>query len=175
MKRLKNFINGKFVDSTSDEVLDIVYPVTGEVIAQAPVSTDDDVNTAMHAAQDAFKTWKHTTPSDRQLLLLKLADALEENVDVLVEAQHRNTGQPRELIRDEEVLVGANQLRFFAGAARTLEGKAATEYMEGHTSYVRREPIGVVAQVTPWNYPLMMALWKLGPALAAGNTVVLKP
>ena len=175
MKRLKNFINGKFVDSTSDEVLDIVYPVTGEVIAQAPISTDDDVNTAMQAAQDAFKTWKHTTPSDRQLFLLKLADALEENVDVLVEAQHRNTGQPRELIRDEEVLVGANQLRFFAGAARTLEGKAATEYMEGHTSYVRREPIGVVAQVTPWNYPLMMALWKLGPALAAGNTVVLKP
>ena len=175
MKRLKNFINGKFVDSTSDEVLDIVYPVTGEVIAQAPISTNDDVNAAMHAAQDAFKTWKHTTPSDRQLLLLKLADALEENVDVLVEAQHRNTGQPRELIRDEEVLVGANQLRFFAGAARTLEGKAATEYMEGHTSYVRREPIGVVAQVTPWNYPLMMALWKLGPALAAGNTVVLKP
>ena len=105
MKRLKNFINGKFVDSTSDEVLDIVYPVTGEVIAQAPISTNDDVNTAMHAAQDAFKTWKHTTPSDRQLFLLKLADALEENVDVLVEAQHRNTGQPRELIRDEEVLV----------------------------------------------------------------------
>ena len=144
-------------------------------MALAPVSTADEVYAAMRAAQEAFKTWKHTTPADRQLMLLKLADALEKNADALVEAQHRNTGQPREMIRDEEVLAGANQVRFFAGAARTLEGKAAAEYMEGHTSYVRREPVGVVAQVTPWNYPLMMALWKIGPALAAGNTVVLKP
>ena len=175
MKRLKNFINGEFVDSASAEELEVVYPVTGETMALAPVSTADEVDAAMRAAQEAFKTWKHTTPADRQLMLLKLADALEKNADALVEAQHRNTGQPREMIRDEEVLAGANQVRFFAGAARTLEGKAAAEYMEGHTSYVRREPVGVVAQVTPWNYPLMMALWKIGPALAAGNTVVLKP
>lgn len=175
MKRLKNFINGEFVDSASAEELEVVYPVTGETVALAPVSTADEVDAAMRAAKEAFKTWKHTTPADRQLMLLKLADALEKNADALVEAQHRNTGQPREMIRDEEVLAGANQVRFFAGAARTLEGKAAAEYMEGHTSYVRREPVGVVAQVTPWNYPLMMALWKIGPALAAGNTVVLKP
>ena len=175
MKRLKNFINGEFVDSASAEELEVVYPVTGETVALAPVSTADEVDAAMRAAQEAFKTWKHNTPADRQLMLLKLADALEKNADALVEAQHRNTGQPREMIRDEEVLAGANQVRFFAGAARTLEGKAAAEYMEGHTSYVRREPVGVVAQVTPWNYPLMMALWKIGPALAAGNTVVLKP
>lgn len=175
MQRLKNFINGEFVESTSEEALPVTYPVTGEVVAIAPVSTEAEVNSAMLAAQNSFKTFKNTTPADRQLMLLKLADAMEENADALVQAQHRNTGQPREMIRDEEVMAGANQIRFFAGAARTLEGKAATEYMDGHTSYVRREPIGVVAQVTPWNYPLMMAIWKLGPALAAGNTVVLKP
>ena len=129
----------------------------------------------MTAAATAFRTWRRTTPSERQRLLLRLADALEANESALVEAQHRNTGQPREMIGQEEVGAGADNLRFFAGAARTLEGKAATEYLPGHTSYVRREPVGVVAQVTPWNYPLMMAIWKIGPALAAGNTIVLKP
>ena len=129
----------------------------------------------MKAAKAAFKPWARLTPGARQLALLKLADAIEANADALVEAQHRNTGQPRDTIRTDEVEAGADQLRFFAGAARLLEGKCAGEYIEGTTSYVRREPIGVVGQVTPWNYPFLMAIWKIGPALATGNTIVLKP
>ncbi|KQO03686.1 MULTISPECIES: gamma-aminobutyraldehyde dehydrogenase [Arthrobacter] len=174
---LQNYIDGHFVvpAGARDQLLDIVNPTNGEVVAQSPVSTPADVDDAMQAARRAFTTWKRTTPSQRQLMLLKLADAVEAASDELVEAQHRNTGQVREMIAAEEVAVGADQLRFFAGAARILEGKSAGEYMEGHTSYVRREPIGVVAQVAPWNYPFLMAIWKIGPALAAGNTVVLKP
>jgi len=172
---LQNYIDGAFVTSAGIELLDIVNPTNGEVVAQSPVSSPADVDDAMQAAARAFTTWKRTTPSQRQLMLLKLADAVEGASDELVEAQHRNTGQVREMIAAEEVAVGADQLRFFAGAARILEGKSAGEYMEGHTSYVRREPIGVVAQVAPWNYPFLMAIWKIGPALAAGNTVVLKP
>jgi aldehyde dehydrogenase (NAD+) len=145
------------------------------VVAKAPISGEADVDAAMAAASEAFKSWKQTTPGQRQLMLLKLADAVEAHSDELVEAQHRNTGQVRSLIASEEVAAGADQLRFFAGAARIMEGKSAGEYFEGHTSFVRREPIGVVAQVTPWNYPFLMAIWKIGPALAAGNTVVLKP
>ncbi|WP_146360880.1 gamma-aminobutyraldehyde dehydrogenase [Arthrobacter yangruifuii] len=172
---LQNFINGAFVPSRGTEVLDVVNPTNGEVVAVSPVSVQADVDAAMDAAAAAFRTWKRTTPSERQRMLLRLADALESNSDELVEAQHRNTGQVRSLIAAEEVAVGADQLRFFAGAARLLEGKSAGEYMEGFTSFIRREPIGVVAQVAPWNYPLLMAVWKIGPALAAGNTVVLKP
>ncbi|MHA7240048.1 gamma-aminobutyraldehyde dehydrogenase [Arthrobacter sp. TMS1-12-1] len=172
---LQNYIDGAFVTPVGTELLDIVNPTNGEVVAQSPVSTRADVDDAMRAAARAFTTWKRTTPSQRQLMLLKLADAVEAASDELVEAQHRNTGQVREMIAAEEVAVGADQLRFFAGAARLMEGKSAGEYMEGHTSYIRREPIGVVAQVAPWNYPLLMAIWKIGPALAAGNTVVLKP
>ncbi|WP_026553614.1 gamma-aminobutyraldehyde dehydrogenase [Arthrobacter sp. H20] len=172
---LQNFINGEFVTPAGTELLDIVNPTNGEVVAKAPVSLTSDVDVAMTAAAEAFTRFKHVTPSQRQLMLLKLADALEAASDELVEAQHRNTGQVRDLIAAEEVAVGADQLRFFAGAARLLEGKSAGEYVEGHTSYIRREPIGVVAQVAPWNYPLLMAIWKIGPALAAGNTVVLKP
>ncbi|MCQ1999575.1 gamma-aminobutyraldehyde dehydrogenase [Arthrobacter zhaoxinii] len=172
---LQNFINGAFVPSRGIDVLDVVNPTNGEVVAVSPVSVQADVDAAMDAAAAAFRTWKRTTPSDRQRMLLRLADALESNSDELVEAQHRNTGQVRSLIAAEEVAVGADQLRFFAGAARLLEGKSAGEYMEGFTSFIRREPIGVVAQVAPWNYPLLMAVWKIGPALAAGNTVVLKP
>ncbi|WP_104101719.1 gamma-aminobutyraldehyde dehydrogenase [Arthrobacter sp. 08Y14] len=172
---LQNFINGEFVPAQGTEQLEIINPVNGEVVASSPVSNQADVDAAMEAAAAAFKTWKRTTPSERQLMLLRLADALEANADELVDAQHRNTGQVRSVIAAEEVAVGADQLRFFAGAARLLEGKAAGEYMEGHTSFIRREPIGVVAQVAPWNYPLLMAVWKIGPALAAGNTVVLKP
>jgi betaine-aldehyde dehydrogenase len=172
---LQNFINGEFVTPAGTEHLDIINPTNGEVVAKAPVSVESDVDAAMKAAAGAFRTWKHATPSQRQRLLLKLADAMEAHSDELVEAQHRNTGQVRDMIASEEVAAGADQLRFFAGAARVLEGKSAGEYFEGHTSYVRREPIGVVAQVTPWNYPLLMAVWKIGPALAAGNTVVLKP
>ncbi|MDK1359849.1 gamma-aminobutyraldehyde dehydrogenase [Arthrobacter sp. zg-Y1219] len=172
---LQNYINGDFVPARGTEQLEIINPANGEVVASSPVSVQADVDAAMDAAAAAFKTWKRTTPSERQLMLLKLADALEANSEELVEAQHRNTGQVRSVIAAEEVAVGADQLRFFAGAARLLEGKAAGEYMEGHTSFIRREPIGVVAQVAPWNYPLLMAIWKIGPALAAGNTVVLKP
>ena len=172
---LQNFINGEFVTSRGTEVLDIVNPTNGEVVAVSPISVQADVDAAMDAAAAAFRTWKRTTPSERQQLLLRLADALEANSDDLVEAQHRNTGQVRSVIAAEEVAVGADQLRFFAGAARLLEGKSAGEYLDGFTSFVRREPIGVVAQVAPWNYPLLMAIWKIGPALAAGNTVVLKP
>ncbi|WP_115790461.1 gamma-aminobutyraldehyde dehydrogenase [Arthrobacter silvisoli] len=175
VQTLQNFINGEFVTPAGTELLDVVNPTNGEVVAKSPISVSADIDAAMNAAKEAFTTWKHVTPGQRQLLLLKLADAVEANSDELVEAQHRNTGQVRSLIASEEVAAGADQLRFFAGAARILEGKSAGEYFEGHTSYVRREPIGVVAQVAPWNYPFLMAIWKLGPALAAGNTVVLKP
>lgn len=175
VQTLQNFINGEFVPVTGTESLDIVNPTNGEVVAKAPISSQADVDAAMDAAATAFKTWKHTTPGERQRLLLKLADAVEARSDELVEAQHRNTGQVRQMIADEEVGAGADQLRFFAGAARLLEGRSAGEYMENFTSYVRREPVGVIAQVTPWNYPFLMLIWKIGPALAAGNTVVLKP
>lgn len=172
---LQNYVDGAFVDAHGTGRIDVVDPATGRTVAVSPVSDATDVDRAFAAARKAFRTWKRTTPSERQLLLLRLADALEAHGSELVDAQHRNTGQPRRMIADEEVGAGADNLRFFAGAARTLEGKAAAEYMSEHTSYVRREPVGVVAQVTPWNYPLLMAVWKLGPALAAGNTVVLKP
>ena len=172
---LQNFINGQFVQPQGTELLDIVNPATGETVAQAPVSSADDVDAAMKAAKAAFKPWARLTPGARQLALLKLADAIEANADALVEAQHRNTGQPRDTIRTDEIEAGADQIRFFAGAARLLEGKSAGEYIEGTTSYVRREPIGVVGQVTPWNFPFLMAIWKIGPALATGNTIVLKP
>jgi aldehyde dehydrogenase (NAD+) len=175
VQTLQNFIGGEFVTPVGTELLDIVNPTNGEVVAQAPVSVKADVDAAMAAAEAAFDTWKHVTPGERQRLLLRLADAVEAASDELVDAQHRNTGQVRSLIASEEVAAGADQLRFFAGAARLLEGKSAGEYFEGHTSFVRREPIGVVAQVAPWNYPFLMAIWKIGPALAAGNTVVLKP
>ncbi|KXX57276.1 gamma-aminobutyraldehyde dehydrogenase [Rhodococcus sp. LB1] len=172
---LENYINGEFVASSATETLDLINPVDESVVGRAPVSTKADVDAAVEAAERAFVSWGKTTPSVRQTALLKLADAIEAHSDELVEAECRNTGQPKQVIADEEIKVGADQLRFFAGAARMLEGKAAGEYMEGFTSYVRREPIGVVGQVTPWNYPFMMALWKIGPALAAGNTIVLKP
>ncbi|MHB1064132.1 MAG: aminobutyraldehyde dehydrogenase [Georgenia sp.] len=172
---LQNFIGGAFVDAHGSGRIDLVQPSTGARVAVSPVSDATDVDAAMAAAATAFRTWRRTTPAERQRLLLRLADALEAGEAGLVEAQHRNTGQPRAMIAQEEVGAGADNLRFFAGAARILEGKAAGEYLAGHTSYVRREPLGVIAQVTPWNYPLMMAIWKIGPALAAGNTIVLKP
>ena len=172
---LQNFINGRFVAAHGQETIEIVNPSDGKVVAISPVSDEQDVDAAFEAAAAAAKTWNRTTPGERQDALLKLADALQEHKDELVEAQHRNTGQPRAQIGSEEVDAGTDNLRFFAGAARTLEGRAATEYMSEHTSYIRREPVGVVAQVAPWNYPLLMGIWKIGPALAAGNTIVLKP
>lgn len=172
---LKNFINGEYVAATATDSFDLVSPVTGEVIGQSPNSNSADVDAAYDAAKKATSTWGRTTPSQRQEAILKIADALAANKDRIVDAQSRNTGQPKYLIAAEEVDVSVDQLRFFAGAARILEGRASAEYMEGLNSQIRREPVGVVGQVTPWNYPLMMAVWKIGPALAGGNTIVLKP
>ncbi|WP_433574470.1 gamma-aminobutyraldehyde dehydrogenase [Nocardia brasiliensis] len=172
---LENFIDGEFVASGATATLDLVNPVDETVVGRAPISNRADIDAAMAAAARAFESWGRTTPSARQSALLKLADAIEAHSGELVEAQCRNTGQPKAVIAAEEVAVSADQIRFFAGAARMLEGRPAGEYMAGFTSYVRREPIGVVGQVTPWNYPFMMAIWKIGPALAAGNTIVLKP
>lgn len=172
---LKHFINGEYVASSGTETFDLVSPVTGEVNARSPNATQEDVDKAYAAAKAAAKEWGRSTPSQRQKALLQLADAVEKNGERLIEAQSRNTGQLKHLIASEEVATSVDQIRFFAGAARFLEGKATTEYLPGLTSSIRREPLGVVGQVAPWNYPLMMAVWKLAPALAAGNAVVLKP
>lgn len=172
---LRNFIDGAFTEPADGGYADLVDPATGEVFAAAPVSAAADVDRAMAAAARAFGTWRETTPSERQRALLRLADAIEARGEEIVAAECENTGKPRGLTASEELVPMVDQIRFFAGAARVLEGRAAGEYLAGHTSYVRREPIGVCAQVTPWNYPMMMAVWKFAPALAAGNTVVLKP
>lgn len=172
---LKNFIDGQYVAASSKDTFNLISPVTGQINGISPKSNDQDIDKAFAAAKEAFKTWGQTTPSVRQKALLKIADAIEAGSADLVEAQSKNTGQLKHLIASEEVAVSADQVRFFAGAARMLEGKASGEYMEGLNSSIRREPLGVVAQVTPWNYPLMMAIWKIIPAIAAGNTVVLKP
>ncbi len=172
---LRNFVNGTSVAAAAGETMDIIDPSTGEVYATAPKSSAVDVDAAYAAAAAAFPTWGDTTPGERQLALLRIADALEARAAEFVEVEVRDTGKPRGLTGTEELPPAVDQLRFFAGAARVLEGRAAGEYLAGHTSFVRREPIGVVGQVTPWNYPLMMMVWKIAPALAAGNTVVLKP
>ena len=174
-RALRNFVGGEYVDAQTDATLDIVNPVTARVVAQAPVSGAADVDAAYTAASAAFEEWGQTTPSERQQALLKFADAIEARADELVRLESENTGKPHALTASEEIPPMVDQIRFFAGAARVLEGRAAGEYMKGHTSWVRREPIGVVGQVTPWNYPMMMAIWKIAPALAAGNTIVLKP
>ncbi len=175
IRELKNFVGGQYVDATATERLDIVDPATEEVFATTPVSTERDVAAAYKSAADAFETWGETTPGERQLALLKFADALEARAEELADVEVKDTGKPRAGIVADEVDVMIDQVRFFAGAARNLEGKSAGEYMKDHTSFIRREPIGVIGQVTPWNYPMMMAIWKIAPALAAGNTVVLKP
>ena len=174
-RQLRNFISGQYVDPEGDTTLDIVDPSTARVVATAPVSGQADVDRAYAAASTAFETWGDTTPGERQAALLKFADAIEARAEDFVRLEGENTGKPHALTRSEEIPPMLDQLRFFAGAARVLEGKSAGEYMKGHTSFVRREPIGVVGQVTPWNYPMMMAMWKIAPALAAGNTIVLKP
>ncbi len=175
MRELRSFVGGQYVEPRGEDRIDLVDPSTGRTVATAPVSTEADVDAAYAAAATAFETWGRTTPSERQQALLKLADAVEARADDLVRLEAENTGKPHALTASEEIPPMVDQIRFFAGAARVLEGKSAGEYMSGHTSYVRREPIGVVGQVTPWNYPMMMAVWKFAPALAAGNTVVLKP
>jgi betaine-aldehyde dehydrogenase len=172
---MQNFIAGASVDAVDGKTSDVIDPSTGEVYAQAPLSGATDVDNAVRAARAAFETWRDTTPSERQRALLKIADALEARADEIVAVESRNTGKPIQLTLDEEIPPMIDQIRFFAGAARVLEGKSAGEYMAGHTSMIRREPIGVCGQVAPWNYPMMMAVWKFAPAIAAGNTVVLKP
>jgi betaine-aldehyde dehydrogenase len=175
LRRLQNFVNGQYEDTVDGHTSDLVNPTTGEVFAQAPLSQPEDVDRAYRAAADAFEAWRDTTPSERQQALLKIADAIEARAHDLVAAEVENCGKPTELTKSEEIGPMVDQIRFFAGAARLLEGKSAGEYMAGHTSFIRREPVGVVGQVAPWNYPMMMAVWKFAPAIAAGNTVVLKP
>ncbi|MEG0299170.1 MAG: gamma-aminobutyraldehyde dehydrogenase [Aurantimicrobium sp.] len=172
---LKNFINGQFVESTTDERLDILDPATEEVYATSPVSSDKDVADAYGAAATAFEAWGETTPSERSLALFRIADAMESRAREFAEVESKDTGKPLETLVEYEIMPSVDQIRFFATAARHLEGKSAGEYMADHTSMIRREPIGVIGQVTPWNYPLNMAVWKFAPAIAAGNTIVLKP
>jgi betaine-aldehyde dehydrogenase len=173
--QLSNFIDGERVAAADGRTTDLIDPSTGEVFATAPLSGAADVDAAFVAAGKAFATWRDSTPGERQLALLRIADAIEQRADELVEVESRNTGKPRQLTADEEIPPMCDQIRFFAGAARVLEGRSAGEYMHGYTSFIRREPVGVCAAVTPWNYPAMMAVWKWAPALAAGNTMVLKP
>lgn len=175
MTELRNFVNGTHVEARGDASLPLIDPATEEVYASSPVSTAEDVADAYRAAQAAFETWGDTTPGERQLALFRIADAMEERAEEFADAESQDTGKPRSTLVDDEILLSVDQIRFFAGAARNLEGRSAGEYMRDHTSFIRREPIGVVGQVTPWNYPLNMAVWKFAPALAAGNTTVLKP
>ncbi len=174
-RTLRNFIGGSYVEASTDGSNEVIDPSTGQVVAHSPISGADDVDAAYDAAGRAFAEWGRTTPSERQKALLDFADEIERRADEFVHLEAENTGKPHALTASEEVPPMVDQLRFFAGAARILEGRAAGEYMAGHTSWVRREPIGVIGQVTPWNYPMMMAMWKIAPALAAGNTIVLKP
>ena len=174
-RTLQNFVGGASGGATDGQTTDVIDPSTGEVYTSAPLSGATDVDNAVKAARAAFESWRDSTPSERQRALLKIADAIEARADELVAVESQNTGKPVQLTLDEEVPPMVDQIRFFAGAARVLEGKSAGEYLAGHTSMIRREPVGVCGQVTPWNYPMMMAVWKFAPAIAAGNTVVLKP
>jgi len=174
-RSVKNFVNGKLVDALDGQTTDVINPTTGEVFAQAPLSGAADVDLAYAAANTAFESWRETTPAERQQMLLKIADVFEEHGEELVAIESENTGKPIKVTMEEELPPMIDQIRFFAGAARILEGRSAGEYMKGFTSIIRREPIGVIGQVTPWNYPMMMAVWKFAPAIAAGNCVVLKP
>ncbi len=175
MRRLQNFVGGEYVDAEGGATAPIINPSNGEAFAAAPLSSAADVDRALSVAKSAFADWRRTTPSERSLALIRIADAIEERAEEIVRAECENTGKPFQLTMDEEVPPMVDQIRFFAGAARLLEGRSAGEYMAGHESYIRREPVGVCGAVTPWNYPMMMAVWKWGPALAAGNTMVLKP
>ena len=174
-RTLKNFVGGEYVDASNGRAYDLVNPATGQTFAQAPISEQADIDRAFETAERAFEAWRETTPSERQMALLKIADAIEDRAEELVRAESENTGKPFGLTMEEEIPAGVDQIRFFAGAARCLEGKSAGEYLAGMTSYVRREPVGVIGQITPWNYPMMMAIWKFAPAIAAGNAIVIKP
>jgi acyl-CoA reductase-like NAD-dependent aldehyde dehydrogenase len=173
MPSLRNIVNGRAVSSADS--MEFHDPATGAVLGESPLSSAADVDAAVGAASDAFVGWRRTTPAQRQRSLLQLADLVEVHAEELLDCEVRNTGKPRALTREVELLPCIDQLRFFAGAARVLQGVASAEYEAGFTSSIRREPVGVISQVTPWIYPLMLAFWKIAPALAAGNTVVLKP
>ncbi len=170
----KNFVGGKWVDAIEGGTMEVLNPATGETIAEVPSGTQADVDRAVEAAKTALPEWLETTPGERAEALLKLAAAIEDNAEELAELESQNVGKPLSYARDE-MPVSADNLRFFAGAARVLEGKSAGEYMRGYTSMIRREPVGIVGGIAPWNYPLMMAVWKIGPALAAGNVQIVKP
>ncbi|MEV7799968.1 gamma-aminobutyraldehyde dehydrogenase [Microbacterium foliorum] len=172
---LQNFIGGQYVAVSGQGRMPLIDPVTEETYGELPVSDASDVDAAYAAASAAFPIWRETTPADRQLALFRIADEMQARAEEFADLESKDTGKPRSSLVTDEILQSIDQLRFFAGAARSLEGRAAGEYLAGHTSFVRREPIGVIGQVTPWNYPLNMAVWKIAPALAAGNTVVLKP
>ena len=172
---VQNLIASEYVAGSTGETEPILNPSTGEVIAHAPLSSVEDVDRAVDAAEAAFGEWSTTTPGERALALLKFADAIEEHAEELSRLESANAGKPIAAMRADEIPVMADNIRFFAGAARALQGPTAGEYMTGYTSMIRREPIGVIGQIAPWNYPAMMAIWKIGPALAAGNTIVLKP
>jgi betaine-aldehyde dehydrogenase len=174
-RTLENFIGGAFVPPADGATEAILNPASGEEIARAPLSGAADVDAAVNAARRAFEGWSQTTPATRAEALLALAAAVEEHGEELAREESINAGKPLASMRGDEIPAAADNLRFFASAARCLEGRAAGEYLEGYTSYIRREPVGVIGQIAPWNYPLMMAIWKIGPALATGNTIVLKP
>jgi betaine-aldehyde dehydrogenase len=173
--KLQNFIDGEFVDSADGATEDVTNPANGEVIASMPLSTEEDVDRAVGAAKRAFDGWAATPPGERATALFKLADLIEEHADELSDLEAADAGKPRNAFHDDEIPFMCDNLRFFGGAARLPEGQGSGEYIAGHTSIIRREPVGPVGQITPWNYPLMMAIWKIGPALAAGCTIVLKP
>jgi len=170
----KNFVGGEWVDAIEGGTMEVLNPATGEVIAEVPSGTQADVDRAVEAAKKALPEWLETTPQERSEALLKLAAAIDDNTEELAELESQNVGKPLGYARDE-MPVSADNIRFFAGAARVLEGKSAGEYMKGYTSMIRREPLGIVGGIAPWNYPLMMAVWKIGPALAAGNVQIVKP
>ena len=174
VQQFKNFVGGEWVDAAEGGTAEILNPATGETIAEVPEGTQADVDRAVEAAKKAWPEWREAIPAERAEVLLKLADLIDEHTEELAELESQNVGKPLAAARDE-MPVCADNIRFFAGAARILEGRSTGEYMEGYTSWIRREPIGVVGQIAPWNYPLMMAVWKFAPALAAGNTSVLKP
>jgi betaine-aldehyde dehydrogenase len=173
--KLQNFIDGEFVDAADGATEEVTNPANGEAIAEMPLSTEEDVNRAVAAAKNAFGEWSVTPPGERAAALLKIADLIEEHADELADLEAADAGKPRGAFYEDEIPFMVDNLRFFAGAARLPEGQASGEYLAGHTSIIRREPVGPVGQITPWNYPLMMAVWKIGPALAAGCTIVLKP
>src|ERR671922_260422 len=173
--KLQNFIDGEFVDAAEGATEEVTNPANGEVIAEMQLSNEEDVNRAVAAAKAAFPGWSTTPPAERAAAIMKLADLLEEHAEEMADLEAADAGKPRNAFLEDEMPFLCDNLRFFAGAGRVLEGKSAGEYVENRTSLIRREPVGVVGQIAPWNYPLMMAIWKIGPALATGCTIVLKP